>query len=401
MGQGLTCKKPKVAIIGAGPAGCMCGITISKDCDVNFFEMAKPLKTLLATGGGRCNLAHAEYDFKELAKYYPRGEKFLYSIFSRFSTQDTLDFFEKIGIRTYAQSDGRIFPVSNSALEIREKMLAQLKNARFIKEKVIDVKKIDEHFYITTENNKYLFDIVVIATGTHQGLQFLKKLPHKVHELKPSLCGLVTKNDFSTLKGVVLNDIIIKYNKIVLEGDMLFTDNGVSGPVIFKLSSINSRVGYPYEIKIKFIPNKIDLEKLLKLNNNRTLKNALSNVLPKSFVKYILNFLKIDETLKINCITSNTRELLLKSLNSFSVTVISARKGGETVFSGGISLSEIGSNLESKLVENLYFCGEILDIDGFCGGYNLQNCWSTGHLAGCSILETMYGHGFARYKDFS
>ncbi len=390
MEQGLTCKKKtKVAIIGAGPAGCMCGITIVKDCDVTFFDMGEPLKTLLPTGGGRCNLAHAEYDFKQLAKAYPRGEKFLYSVFSKFSTYDTIDFFEKIGVKTYAQDDGRIFPVSNSAADVRYKLLEQLKEAKFLKEKVVDVKKVSDKFYISTANNKYIYDVVVIAIGTHNGLQFLRKLPHKLSELKPALCGLITKDDFSTLKGVVLKDLIVKYENITLEGDMLFTDKGVSGPVIFELSSINSRVVYPYSFKIKLIKNLEDFEKALNINTNRTLKNVLSDFLPKSFVKFFLKFLNIDSELKCKSITSNTKGLLLKSLDDFLITVEGTKKGGETVFSGGLNLDEITSNFESKLINNLYFCGEILDIDGFCGGYNLQNCWSSGVLVGLNILKAM------------
>ncbi len=391
MEQGLTYKKkPKVAIIGAGPAGCMCGITIAKDCDVTFFDISEPLKTLLPTGGGRCNLAHAEYDFKELAKAYPRGEKFLYSVFSKFSTYDTLEFFESIGVKTYAQDDGRIFPITNSAADVRNKLLAQLKSAKFLKEKVVDVKKVSDKFYVSTvNNNKYIYDIVVIAIGTHFGFQFLNKLPHKLYDLKPSLCGLVTKEDFSTLKGVVLKDVLIKNGNMMLEGDMLFTDSGVSGPVIFELSSINSRVGYPYSCKIKLIKNIVNFEDSLNVNRNMALKKLLSEILPKSFVKFFLNSLNIDLELKCKSLNSNSKGLLLESLNGFLITVMGAKNGGETVFSGGVNLDEITSNFESKMIDNLYFCGEILDIDGFCGGYNLQNCWSSGTLVGLNIVKTM------------
>ena len=388
MEQGLI-SKPKVAIIGAGPAGCMCGITIKDFCDVTFFDIGKPLRTLLPTGGGRCNLAHNEFDFKELARFYPRGEKFLYSPFSKFSTADTLEFFEKIGIKTYAQDDGRIFPVSNSAKDVREKILAQLKGARFKQEKVVDVQKVDEKFYVRTDSDKYIYDYVVIAIGTHFGLQFLNKLPHKLIELKPSLCGLITKYDVSTLKGVVLRDVIIKYNKIVLTGDMLFTDNGVSGPVIFKLSSLNSRIGFPYSVKIQILNDVEKLNQALETNKNKSFKNVLSEFFPKSFVKFMLDFLKIDGELKCNSLKTNTKVLVQEFIQGWLVDIVGARKGGETVFSGGVDLSKIGSNYQSKLVDKLYFCGEILDVDGLCGGYNLQNCWSSGYLAGVDILKTM------------
>ena len=206
---------------------------------------------------------------------------------------------------------------------------------------------------------------------------------------KPSLCGLITKYDVSTLKGVVLRDIILKYKKIVLRGDMLFTDNGVSGPVIFELSSRNSRVDYPYDVKIQLVNNISKLEEALQNDGNKAIKNVLNKFLPKSFVSFLLNFLRIDEKLKLKSLSTNTKVLLLENIKGFDMTFEKPRNGGETVFSGGVDLSKIGSNFESKLIGKLYFCGEILDVDGFCGGYNLQNCWTSGYLAGMSILETM------------
>lgn len=388
MEQGLT-YKPSVAIIGAGPAGCMCGITIANDCDVTLFDLSEPLLTLLPTGGGRCNLAHNEFDFKELANAYPRGEKFLYSPFSRFSTKDTLEFFERIGVKTYTQEDGRIFPISNSAKDVRNKMLAKLDKAKFLKEKVLDVQKVDEKFYVRTINNKYIYDYVVVAIGTHYGLQFLNKLPHKLIELKPSLCGLITKYDVSTLKGVVLKDIILRYKKIALEGDMLFTNNGISGPVVFKLSSINSRINFPYSVKIQIIKDLKNFERRLEEAGDKALHNVVSEFVPKSFTKFLLNYLKIDENIKVKSLNTNTKVLLLETVKGLELEVVSTRKGGETVFSGGVDLGKIDSNFKSKLVDKLYFCGEILDVDGLCGGYNLQNCWSSGYLAGVDILKTM------------
>lgn len=125
--------KSRVAVIGGGPAGCACACFLQNICDVTVFDFGKILRTLLPTGGGRCNLAHAEFDFKELAKNYPRGEKFLYSVFSRFSTAETLEFFEKIGVKTYIQDDMRIFPISDSSADVRAKMLSALGNTEFIK----------------------------------------------------------------------------------------------------------------------------------------------------------------------------------------------------------------------------------------------------------------------------
>ena len=155
MARGLNCK---VAIIGGGPAGCMCAYYLQNDFDVTIFEAAVPLKTLLATGGGRCNLAHNEYDFKELAANYPRGEKFLYSVFSRFSTADTLEFFRSIGVETYVQEDMRIFPVSNSAADVRSKFLQAIKEVNFKTERVLRINRGD-NFTVVSDNGSGDFDI--------------------------------------------------------------------------------------------------------------------------------------------------------------------------------------------------------------------------------------------------
>ena len=158
MEQGL---KSKVAIIGGGPAGCVCAYFLQDNFDVTVYDKKSPLLTLLPTGGGRCNLAHAEFDFKELAKNYPRGEKFLYSVFSRFSTADTLEFFEKIGVETYIQDDMRIFPKSDSAKDVREKFLKALNKVKFVKKEIFDIPDAD---------------FVVIATGGHASYNIIRAL---------------------------------------------------------------------------------------------------------------------------------------------------------------------------------------------------------------------------------
>lgn len=159
--------KNKIGITGAGASGCICAYWLLKaGLEVTLFDKNLPLRTLLPTGGGRCNLAHAEYDFRELAKNYPRGEKFLYSVFSRFSTAETLEMFEKMGIKTYTQDDGRIFPESNSSKDVQEKILREIRNSgvKFIQKEIKSV-----------ENLMKEFDSVVIATGGHSGYELLKR----------------------------------------------------------------------------------------------------------------------------------------------------------------------------------------------------------------------------------
>lgn len=365
--------KSKVAVIGGGPAGCFCAYNLQNDFEVTVFEAKAPLYTLLPTGGGRCNLAHAEYDFRELASNYPRGEKFLYSVFSKFSTADTLEFFNKIGVETYTQDDMRIFPVSNSAKDVREKFLAALNKTKFIKESALRVDKKGDGFKIVTDMNSYYFDKVIISVGGHSGFDIAKMLGHKIIEPKPSLVGLKTREDFSSISGVSLCDV-------------LFTHKGISGPAVYKISSINAREAFPYKISFDFIGD-IDLQTVLNENPHKSIKNLLADFVPKSFAEFVLKRLGINPDEKSHRIDGKTRDKILGALQNFQVTAIGTVPDGEVVTSGGVDLKEINpKTMESKIVSDLYFCGEVLDIDGFCGGFNLQNCWSTAFSAAQGVL---------------
>lgn len=384
MEQGL---KSKVAIVGGGPAGCICAFFLQDKFEVTVFDKKAPLLTLLPTGGGRCNLAHAEYDFKELAKNYPRGEKFLYSVFSRFSTCDTVEFFEKIGVETYIQDDMRIFPKSNSAKDVREKFLKALNKVKFVKEEVL---RINDGFNVVTNMGSYKADYVVIASGGHSSYELVKLLTHKIVEPKPSLTGLVTKEDFSQISGVSINGV-------------LFTHKGVSGPAVYKISSEKARDKFPYSLSFNFVGD-VDLQKAMNENPHKSIKNLLSEIpphpaqappsptigekgLPKSFCLFILSQLNVSPDTKCHRIDGKTRDEILDKLQNFKVTALGTVPDGEVVTCGGVDLKEINpKTMESKLKDRIYFCGEVMDIDGFCGGFNLQNCWSTGYLAAQGII---------------
>ena len=388
-------KNKSIAVVGAGPAGCMCAYFASKTCDVTLFDFSKPLHTLLYTGGGRCNLAYAEYDFKELVKFYPRGEKFLYSVFSKFSTYDTIDFFNSININTYTQDDLRIFPTSNSAAEVRKKFLNELNHCAFIKEKVISIEQRENDFQLTTETNSYYFDNVVIATGGHAGFEIAKNLGHKIIEPKPALTGLITKESFKLIQGVSLKKVLANIffeNKQVasLQDDILFTHSGISGPLTYQISSICARLNYsvknPILIKLDFIQKETNLQCMFNLNPKKDIKNLLAELVPKSLAEYILKVNGVNFEQKCCEINGKIRDLILKSLIEFKITAVSVTKEGEIVTSGGVCLDEINpKTMQSKLIRGLYFCGETIDIDGFCGGFNLQNCWSTGFVAGNAL----------------
>lgn len=364
--------KYRVAIVGAGPAGCICAYYLQNKFDVTLFDKGKFLRTILPTGGGRCNLAHAEYDYKELAKNYPRGEKFLYSIFSRFGTSDTIDFFKKIGIEVYTQEDNRIFPISNSSADVREKMLKAISKCHFVKEGVKHIENLPNCWKIKTDKSTYAFDYVVFAIGGHAGYELLKKLDIKIQPPTQALVGLTTKEDFSDIAGVSIKDI-------------LFTHKGVSGPAVYKISSIRARDEFPYQLSFKLIED-LELQPLLDKNPHKEIKNLLGQIIPKSLAVWILNNLNIYPETPCHKVDGKTRDKILNSLTNFNITVTGKFPDGEVVTCGGVDLKEVNAKtLESKQYEGLYFCGEVLDIDGFCGGFNLQNCWSTGFVVSQSI----------------
>ena len=366
--------KSKVVIIGGGPAGCICAYFLQDRFDISIIEKNSPLKTLLPTGGGRCNLAHAEFDFKELAKNYPRGEKFLYSVFSKFSTADTIDFFEKIGVETYIQENMRVFPQTDSAKDVREHFLQALKKVRFIKENALRVNQMEKGFSVVTDMGAYKADFVVVATGGHAAYDLIKMLGHKIIEPKPALVGLLTKENFVSISGVCINDV-------------LFTHKGISGPKVYEISSLRAREKFPYKLHFDFI-GEIDLQTELNTNPHKIIKNLLSEHIPKSFAEFVLTELKINPDTKSHAINGKTRDKILNKLQNFEVNIIGTFPDGEVVTAGGVDLNEINSkNMQSKLVPHIYFCGEVMDIDGFCGGFNLQNCWSTGYLVAQGIIS--------------
>lgn len=380
----LTSNK-SVAIIGGGPAGCICAKLLQDEFDVTVFDKDKFLRTILPTGGGRCNLAHSEYDFKQLAKNYPRGEKFLYSIFSRFSTSQTIEFFESIGVKTYTQDDNRIFPVSNSANKVKGKFLNSLNKCRFAKEQVLRLKKTCDNWKITTDKGEYPFDIVVAAIGGHSGYQILHDLEINIIEPTQALVGLVTKNNISQLSGIKVPNVKLTIENKIYSGDILFTHKGVSGPVIYTISSVYARKEFPYEISIKFIEN-IDLQEFLNQNPHKTIENMLKQFVPKAVSSYILKSLNIDKDILCAYVGKTQRDNIKKKLEDFKLQVSGKMPKGEVVTCGGVDLKEVNpKTLESKKYSGLYFCGEVLDIDGFCGGFNLQNCWSTGYVVSESI----------------
>ena len=374
-------QESSIAIIGGGASGCICAYFLLKlGFDVTVFDKGSFLRTLLPTGGGRCNLAHAEFNPKDLASNYPRGEKFLYSVFSKFSTSETLELFEEMGIKTYTQENFRIFPESNSAKNVRETILSKLKNAQLIRENILKLSLLETGFKLKSDKAEYLFDKVIIATGGHSGYKFAEDLGIKIIEPKPSLVGLSTKEDFKNISGTAIKSAICNG----IQDDILFTHFGVSGPLIYKISSIKAFDKMPYSLSIDLAPELIDFQKELNSNPHKEIKNVISKYLPQKIVTVILK--DLDETEKCHKINGKTRDLILDRIHNFKITVTGTNQGEETVTAGGVDLDEINpKTMQSKKYPNLYFIGEVLNIDGFCGGFNLQNAWSTAYVASESI----------------
>lgn len=365
-----------IAIVGAGASGCICAYFLLKEgYNVTLFDKGAPFRTILPTGGGRCNLAHAEYDPIELAKNYPRGEKFLYSVFSKFSTANTIELFEEIGIETYTQENGRIFPKSNSAKDVRETILGKIRNAKFNKEEIIEIKAIDGGFKIKSNKCEYFFTDVIVAIGGHSGYNLVKNLGINIITPRPSLVGLNTNENFKELSGTVVKGAVCNG----LNDDLLFTHFGVSGPLIYAISSIKAFDRIPYRLSFDLAPRLLDLQKDLNIYPHKEIKNVLNTYLPQKIISYILK--DIDITTKAHQINGKTRDQILERIHNFTVTITDINKGEETVTAGGIDLNEVNpKTMEIKKIPNLYCIGEILNIDGFCGGFNLQNAWSTAYI---------------------
>lgn len=412
----------KVVVIGGGPAGMMAAITSRENGnEVTIIEKNKQLgKKLLITGKGRCNIT-SSLDMDEFIKNTPGNGMFLYSAFQKYTNQDIINFLEKQGLRVKEERGNRIFPITDKSLDVLKCFESKIKELdikiNFNEEaKKLVINENKEIIAVKTSKKEIKADKVILATGgksypltgsTGDGYKMVEELGHKITSIKPSLVPLeiYDKNLCTKLQGLSLKNVSIKLidkqkNKEIYEdfGEMIFTHFGVSGPII--LSSSAHLVRYKnieqlmkekkIILKIDFKPalreEKLDERILRDFNEfkNKQFKNALDKLLPQKLIPVIIEKSEINPNKKVNEITKKERANLLKQLKDFEVDVKEFRSIDEAIItSGGISIKEINpKTMESKKIKGLFFAGEIIDVDSYTGGFNLQVAYSTGYVAG-------------------
>lgn len=405
--------KEKVAVIGGGPAGIIAaGFASSRNKEVKLFEKNNKLgKKLFITGKGRCNITN-NADVETFLDNVTTNKDFLYSALYSYTNRDILALLNEYGLKTKVERGGRIFPVSDKSSDIIkafEKFLIE-KNVDIILNKEVNKVSHRDGFFTLTfkDSSSENFDKVIIATGgksypitgsTGDGYKFAKYLGHSTIALKPGLVPCETKEKWvRDLQGLTLKNISISAyigNKKIYEnfGEMLFTHFGLTGPIILTMSNIiNKHVSAKEEI-ILYIDLKpaLSFEKLdnrilkdFDKYNNKQIKNGLKDLLPQKLIPIILKLSNINESQYINQITKEERIRLIENIKKLKLNFLKFRPIEEAIItSGGISTLEINpSTMESKLVKGLFFAGEVIDVDSLTGGYNLQNAYSTGYLAG-------------------
>ena len=398
-----------VIIIGGGAAGAMAGVLCSQRGrkTIIFEPNGKIGKKLLITGKGRCNVTN-NCTPDELLKNIPRNPRFLYSAFSRFSSADTMELFEGFGVPLKTERGNRVFPVSDKAADIVSALDRNLKKngVRIIKEKVTDIIVVDGICKgVVAGGKQYFSQSVLLATGGKSypltgsdgsGYVLAEKTGHTVTPLEPSLVPIVCSEKYcADMMGLSLRNVTLSLydgkKKIYSElGEMLFTHFGVSGPLVLSASShISKMESGRYKILIDLKPG-LSLKQLdariqrdFSENINRIFGNSLSKLLPAKLVPTAVKLSGIPGETKVNQITREERLAFAQLLKEFPLTVKGFRPIEEAIItSGGINIKEINpKTMESKLVQNLYFAGEIIDTDGYTGGFNLQIAFSTAFCA--------------------
>ena len=416
----------KVIVVGGGPAGMFAAIAAAENGhEVTLLEKNEKLgKKLYITGKGRCNITNAG-DMEELFANVMTNSKFLYSAFYAYDNQRVIDFFEMNGLATKIERGNRVFPVSDHSSDV----IATLQ--KVLREKNVEVRLNTRVETILTEDfaeqkqkfqqrivgvrlvggKELLADSVILATGgfsyqttgsTGDGYRFAREMGHTVTDIRPSLVPFYAVEPYVVkMQGLSLKNVRVRIfdgGKILYDefGEMLFTHFGVSGPLILSASAAikpaltEKQLAMEIDLKPALTEEQLDQRLLREFEEakNKQFKNSIGSLFPAKMIPVMLELSGIDPEKKVNEITREERLGFVRLIKAFPVTLNGLRDFKEAIITrGGVKVKEVNpSTMESKLVKNLYFCGELLDLDAMTGGFNLQIAWSTGYLAGSSII---------------
>jgi predicted Rossmann fold flavoprotein len=410
-----------LAVIGAGPAGMMAALRAS-ECGASVILLEKNHKPgikLLMTGKERCNITNADTDVQRFASSFGKKGKFLLSALYRFGVRETIDFFHGNNLKTVVERGGRIFPESGRAEDVHALLLRLIKKNSIKLLTDCSIKKIVHKQHgierIILDKNEITAKNYLISTGglsypgtgsTGDGYRWAKQMGHRIVKPEPSLTPIIVKESWiQELEGLSLKNVRISVyieNKKMDErfGEALFTDRGMSGPVILDMSKtiggLLARGQTDLFIDFKPALDSAILDKRilreLERHKNRAIKNMLPELLPRKLIPVILGRAGINADTKNNSITKEERKKLRLLLKQFPLTIRKLVGFNKAIITtGGVDLKEVDpKTMRSRIIQNLYFAGEVLDLDGPTGGYNLQVCWSTGHLAGESAAGNRY-----------
>lgn len=406
----------KIAVIGGGAAGMMAaGTAVLYGAEVTVFESTDRLgKKLAITGKGRCNVTN-NCTREEFLENVTKNGRFLYAALSAFSCEDTINLFESLGVPLKTERGRRVFPISDKAIDVVNAMRSYSSGAKVIHHKVTGIKQTEDGFTVTAGKKEYCFDRVIIATGGRSypltgsdgsGYKLAMKLGHSITELIPSLIPLTSHSPLCRdMQGLSLKNVKIsikdKADKVLYSdfGEMMFAHFGVTGPTVLSASA------HIRDYDITTLKLCIDLKPALdektldarllsdfSKNANKDLVNALGDLLPSKMIEPFIALSGIDGRKKVNSITKEERRAMLTTLKSFEIALDGYRPIDEAIItSGGVEVKEITpKTMESRLVPGLFFAGEVIDVDAYTGGYNLQIAFSTGYLAGKSAAESLY-----------
>ena len=400
----------RVIVIGGGAAGLMAaGFAAQNGAKVTVFEkMHRVGRKIMITGKGRCNLAN-ECDVETFMQNVPVNNKFLYSAIYNFTPYDIIDFFNNLGLQTKTERGNRVYPISEKAVDVVDTMrnFALDNGAKIVNKEVKSLLIENGVLKGIKADTDYYADSVIVATGgasypltgsTGDGYKFAKSVGHTVIPIKPSLVPLESDDKFcKDMQGLSLRNVALTVKnedgRVIYKdfGEMLFTHFGISGPIVLSASchmqNFDSHSYTAYiDLKPALSEEQLDLriQKDFKENINKAVSNSFSKLLPKKMIPVMLKRWGVPFEKKCNSITKEERKNLVNLLKNFSVSISKPRPVSEAIItSGGVKVTEINpKTMESKLMPNLYFAGEVIDVDAYTGGFNLIIAWATGRLSG-------------------